>query len=356
MSGGFGGGHNNGSRRSHRPSRGRNSYSFSSYRDSDGNIYQSGHGPGGYFSSPRRVGRVGHNHPMNRVGLGDIASMPDMRIFTHETPTSGGHLEDSNFGNGAEFPSANESDRAAQFMERHIDFLSHGDTIDPPNTSCPVCLEGIEEHICVQIKDIPGCSHVIGLSCLEEFLKRDPNQKKECPLCRKVWIPEDGIWQDDERWSRVGQVGGRSSNRPPLGFVPIPRAPQLAGMYVRDPRSQGDGHALRESHGGLYEPGASSRGNIDTTHGFMIQQSRSPRRSPYEEHEQGWFQSTQQMRPPIHRGEYYVLERTRSAHSEGDLPPAASRDGHRSPRGSDWPDLGREFGDSFGGFGGFGRF
>ena len=104
---------------------------------------------------------------------------------------------------------ANNSSRAADFLSNHTDFLSHGDTTAPPNTDCPICLDGIEDHICVKITNIPGCQHLIGLKCLEELLTRDPESKKECPLCRATWIEEDGIWQGSQAWNALAS-GGRS--------------------------------------------------------------------------------------------------------------------------------------------------
>jgi hypothetical protein len=75
-------------------------------------------------------------------------------------------------------------------MLAHTDFLSHSDTTDPPNTECPVCVEGIEEHICVKIVNIEGCTHLIGLECLKALFEHMPDAEKKCPLCRTQWIPE----------------------------------------------------------------------------------------------------------------------------------------------------------------------
>ena len=98
-----------------------------------------------------------------------------------------------------------------KFMSEHTDFLSHADTQSPKNTECPICLEGIEEHICVKVHD---CGHMIGMKCLEEMLKRDPDKKKECPLCRTEWIAEDGIWQDSPAFAALAHGGGARSRLP----------------------------------------------------------------------------------------------------------------------------------------------
>jgi hypothetical protein len=97
--------------------------------------------------------------------------------------------------------------RAEEFMSSHTDFLSHTDTSDPPNTECPICLEGITEHICIKITNVSGCKHMIGLQCLQEMLEHRPDDKKQCPLCRTVWIPGLGHWQDVVRTSGVGVQG-----------------------------------------------------------------------------------------------------------------------------------------------------
>jgi hypothetical protein len=73
------------------------------------------------------------------------------------------------------------------FVADHTDFLSHSDTTDPPNTECPVCVEGIQEHICVKIINIDGCKHLIGLECLKAMFEHMPDAEKKCPLCRIQW-------------------------------------------------------------------------------------------------------------------------------------------------------------------------
>lgn len=126
-------------------------------------------------------------------------------------------------------------DRAARFLAEHTDFLSHGDTSDPPNTECPICLDGIEEHICVKITGIQGCGHLIGLNCLQELLKHNPDDKKECPMCRAEWIPEDGVWQGSDEWNAF--AGGRRPATTGARWahvqVPPPRSSLFPGPYAQ---------------------------------------------------------------------------------------------------------------------------
>lgn len=86
---------------------------------------------------------------------------------------------------------ASGASRADQFMAKHTDLLSHDDPNPPLNTECPVCLEGIEEHVCLKIVHVPGCNHLIGLECLKEFVNDHAHRKKLCPICRNVWLPDE---------------------------------------------------------------------------------------------------------------------------------------------------------------------
>ncbi len=78
---------------------------------------------------------------------------------------------------------------------------SAGPTSLPTQTARSVS-RTIQEHVCVQIKGVGDCKHVFGLECLQAYLGRNPESKKECPLCRQEWIPEAGVWQDDGRHGR----------------------------------------------------------------------------------------------------------------------------------------------------------
>jgi hypothetical protein len=120
-------------------------------------------------------------------------------------------FNDGDFDNG---PEQEDEDRTGKFMSEHTEFLGHADTNEPPNSKCPICLEGITEHLCLKIVNVPGCRHLIGMKCLEEMLKRSPDNKKECPLCRAEWIPEAGIWQDSPAFAALAHGGGGRSRVP----------------------------------------------------------------------------------------------------------------------------------------------
>jgi hypothetical protein len=153
---------------------------------------QSSHGPDGPSSRrghPPGEGRDHHHHrqvPPTRTRRPSIIYSSD-----------GGEEESS-------------EDHATRFLAEHTDFLSHNDTSDPPNSECPICLEGIEDHICVKITGIEGCNHLIGLSCLQELLKHNPDAEKTCPLCRKTWIAEEGVWQGSDAWNALAGGNARS--------------------------------------------------------------------------------------------------------------------------------------------------
>ena len=101
------------------------------------------------------------------------------------------------------------SESTVDFLQRHTQPVVHGGANAPPNTNCPICLEPPSAtHRCVQIKGIPGCSHLIGRECLEELLEHQRGDKKECPLCRTEWLPEDGIRQGAEEWQRLAPLYG----------------------------------------------------------------------------------------------------------------------------------------------------
>jgi hypothetical protein len=88
-----------------------------------------------------------------------------------------------------------------EFMQRHTQLVAAAGRANAssPNTECPICLEPPSAtHPCVQIRDVPGCKHLVGQECLKKFLLYKPDDKKECPLCRTEWLSEDGIWEDYE--------------------------------------------------------------------------------------------------------------------------------------------------------------
>ena len=178
-------------------------------------------------------------------------------------------FSDPGFNGGPNYPDEEQDsgDRAAKFMAEHTDFLSHADTSEPPNTECPICLEGIEDHICVKITNIPGCQHLIGMKCLEELLKRNPDEKKECPLCRAQWIKEDGVWQGSEEWNDL--AGGRGRGVRPSGVrSPPPSRPRpQASSHQHGPRSSMYGGTSRHPSTSSRYPSESHR-PYDPMHGI----------------------------------------------------------------------------------------
>lgn len=126
-------------------------------------------------------------------------------------------------------PSYDSARVMAGFMQRHTQPVSPDTADGAPNAECPICLDPPSaRHHCVKIVGVRGCSHLIGRECLREFLMQRAEEKKECPLCRAKWVPEDGIWQDSEEWQQLAQghrggdgaVGGRRGHAgleaPPL--------------------------------------------------------------------------------------------------------------------------------------------
>ncbi|EUC46775.1 hypothetical protein COCMIDRAFT_35641 [Bipolaris oryzae ATCC 44560] len=70
---------------------------------------------------------------------------------------------------------------------------------EPPNTECPICLEPPSEtHECVQIRGVPGCTHLIGRVCLRQWFVNRPDGEKNCPLCRTQWLSQQGIWEIED--------------------------------------------------------------------------------------------------------------------------------------------------------------
>jgi hypothetical protein len=54
---------------------------------------------------------------------------------------------------------------------------------------CAICLEPYGNEPAVLISGVPGCTHILGLSCLNAILNANPTLDKKCPICRTVWIP-----------------------------------------------------------------------------------------------------------------------------------------------------------------------
>jgi hypothetical protein len=99
-------------------------------------------------------------------------------------------------------PTQSSEERVNNFILRHTEPLTAANTTSTRNTDCPICMENTTVHFCVKIKGIAGCEHMIGRDCLKELLKRQPDDEKPCPLCRAVWLPENGVWQNSEQWGR----------------------------------------------------------------------------------------------------------------------------------------------------------
>ena len=104
-------------------------------------------------------------------------------------------------------PTESSEQRINNFVARNTEPLTAANTTSTTNTDCPVCMENAAAHPCVKIKGIQGCEHMIGRDCLKEFLKQRPDDEKTCPLCRAVWLAENGVWQDSDQWSeRIAQA------------------------------------------------------------------------------------------------------------------------------------------------------
>ncbi|KAF1937670.1 hypothetical protein EJ02DRAFT_426384 [Clathrospora elynae] len=76
------------------------------------------------------------------------------------------------------------TDSAATFIHAH----TTPDSNVPLLEECAICLENYSIEVCVRIVGITGCTHRVGLACLEAMLRTHPQEEKKCPLCRAVWI------------------------------------------------------------------------------------------------------------------------------------------------------------------------
>ncbi|KAG9193482.1 hypothetical protein G6011_03517 [Alternaria panax] len=238
---------------------GGNSHSYSSYQDSDGNMHEQGYGPNGPY---RNAMHGGQGQPSMGMGGGMPPRGPPQgrplpgslldgrptgrpgafqssfwtgpnpfRVNGATGPVNGraddgqGSRPDGAFRHEVE-PAAMRQDRGlsqeaaeemAWFMqERTQPVGDSGSTA--PNAECPICLEPPSaSHLCVQIKGIEGCSHLIGRNCLKEMLLNRPDDQKRCPICRAEFLGEDGIWQDSDQFQQLanGQNAGRRA--PPPG-------------------------------------------------------------------------------------------------------------------------------------------
>ncbi|KAI4671242.1 uncharacterized protein J4E88_009275 [Alternaria novae-zelandiae] len=231
------------------PMTGGQTHSYSTYQDSDGNRHEEGYGPGGPFSNSARGGMgmsqgpppQGRPHPGSLLGGRNTGPGAFSSSFW-----SGPNPFRSNGANGppngrsgpntgprdpsfrmevepAPMPPSNGL--TSETSELIADFLAEqtqplGGPITPPNAECPICLEPPSaSHLCVQIKNIPGCNHLIGRECLKEMLVNRPDDAKKCPICRAEFLAEDGIWQDSEQFQQLGRGGPAGyGGGPPPGY------------------------------------------------------------------------------------------------------------------------------------------
>jgi hypothetical protein len=173
------------------------------------NAYPYGGGMGASAPIPMSGGLLGGDTrpPVNgRNNNRDHGPQPDPRFSRELEPGSLPH----------DRPLTQDSaETMAEFMQRHTQPIFEGGANAPPNEECPICLEPPSaEHLCVQIKDIPGCNHMIGRECLKEMLTRRPDDKKECPLCRATFLVEDGVWQDPADFDQLALGIGGGGHRP----------------------------------------------------------------------------------------------------------------------------------------------
>ncbi|KZM28569.1 zinc ion binding [Ascochyta rabiei] len=75
---------------------------------------------------------------------------------------------------------------ARTFIEKHTEVDLEISRFD----ECPICLEAYATSFeqSVRIREILGCSHVLGFNCLKQILRSGPQQGKKCPLCRTQWL------------------------------------------------------------------------------------------------------------------------------------------------------------------------
>ncbi|RMZ68237.1 zinc ion binding [Pyrenophora seminiperda CCB06] len=108
----------------------------------------------------------------------------------------------------------------AEFMREHTLPVVEPNANGAPNTECPICLEPPSgSHLCVQIKNVPGCIHMIGRACLMELFEHNSDEKKECPLCRTEFLPSNFVVQGSEAWNQLAQGRGGPARAPRRAYV-----------------------------------------------------------------------------------------------------------------------------------------
>ncbi|CAG5159458.1 uncharacterized protein ALTATR162_LOCUS5593 [Alternaria atra] len=283
------------------PMMGGNSRSYSSYQDSDGNIHEEGYGPNGPYRNSMRGGQV----PNGGMGMGmGVGMLPQGRpppgsllggrstgrpgAFQSVFWTGGnpfrvngvngraGGGQDSRPDSAFRFEmepapmrqdgglTQESADDMAWFMQERTQPVGDGG-IAPPNAECPICLEPPSaSHLCVQIKGIEGCNHLLGRNCLKEMLLNRPDDQKRCPICRAEFLGEDGIWEDSEEFQQLGNghnAGGRAPNQGPHpGYGSGAPARPPRGPPAGPPPGYGGPPQMPPSYGGGSLAGSSSYG------------------------------------------------------------------------------------------------
>lgn len=180
--------------------------------------------PGSCFGENLPFGSGSHTH----IHVGGFGRGEDLPFHAHPIPPRRyGHAPGPTRGDfPVEFephplpedyqPTQSSEQRINNFVTRNTEPLTAANTTSTTNTDCPVCMENSAAHPCVKINGIQGCEHMIGRNCLKEFLKQGPDDEKTCPLCRAVWLAENGVWQDAEQSSgrtATANLGHRFARR-----------------------------------------------------------------------------------------------------------------------------------------------
>ena len=263
----------------------RQNFPYTSYQDLDGDIREQGYCPGGPYGNsmgPRRMnilpgglGRAISSMGGRRAGGGRFG--PFMSSFwTGGNPFRGPNdrADPAGFSgqehgvgpngvvafgyNPAPLPRDNELSEEnamvmAEFLQQHTQPFAEDRANAPPNSECPICLEPPSaSHFCVQIKDIPGCNHMIGRDCLRELLIRNSDEKKECPLCRTEFVGSNLIEQRSDRWNHLAQGRGgpaRGPSQTRVGYSGAPPRSASCGLPSGMPSVRGMGNVGRAGQG-----------------------------------------------------------------------------------------------------------
>ena len=97
-------------------------------------------------------------------------------------------------------------------MRLHTEPLTADNITQITNSKCPPCLEDVEAHECVRIKDVPNCEHMIVNLCLQKMLGAEAYDRKICPLCKTEFLEEidfseTGFLEEDEANKAIGVSG-----------------------------------------------------------------------------------------------------------------------------------------------------